>query len=341
MFQVQYENLQKTKQQHQFSLWNAYLSWGPKCNGECGFLSSSFLSGSIIPVVVVLKFIYMWLANMELTKICDEIAISSEASVEWSRFCRRAVYFGMITLGEAIGGLGDVVESDESKFGKRNYNRGHYVQGSWVFGGIYRLTGSVFMVQVEKRDRDTLLPLCQRWIKKDSIIIADCWRAYDSLEELGYQLLRVNHSLTFKTAEEDVPDCFPTHVKKAVHTNSIEASWGAVKRMIFRQPGSRARRHLPGNLANVEEQQSSGEKVECSGKEQRCSKGEKDSPPRFTSSVGDRVVVPWGRTKKMYEAVVTSVIEANESSSDKCYVQFDDKSVAIYRRNKFSDINVV
>uniref|UniRef100_A0A915E4Y5 ISXO2-like transposase domain-containing protein n=1 Tax=Ditylenchus dipsaci TaxID=166011 RepID=A0A915E4Y5_9BILA len=80
---------------------------------------------------------------MGLTKICDEIAISSEAAVKWSRFCRRAVYYGMISLGESIGGPGDV----------------------------------------------------------------------------------------------------------AVHTNSIEASWGAVRRMIFRQPGSRTRLHLPGNLA--------------------------------------------------------------------------------------------
>uniref|UniRef100_A0A915ELM4 ISXO2-like transposase domain-containing protein n=1 Tax=Ditylenchus dipsaci TaxID=166011 RepID=A0A915ELM4_9BILA len=130
---------------------------------------------------------------MELTKICDEVRISRATAVEWTRFCHRAVFYGIVTLGGSIGGPGDVVEIDESKFGKRKYHRGHRVEGSWVFEGISRSSGDVFMVQVEKQfgfrilDRATLLPLIQRWIKKESIVIADCWRAYDNLEEMNYQ----------------------------------------------------------------------------------------------------------------------------------------------------------
>lgn len=52
---------------------------------------------------------------------------------------------------EKLGGTGIVVEIDESKFGKRKYHRGHYVEGQWVFGGYERGTGRVFMVAVEER----------------------------------------------------------------------------------------------------------------------------------------------------------------------------------------------
>ena len=37
---------------------------------------------------------------------------------------------------EMIGGPGIVVEIDESKFGKRKYNKGHKVDGCWVFLGV-------------------------------------------------------------------------------------------------------------------------------------------------------------------------------------------------------------
>ncbi|KAI9103766.1 hypothetical protein DFS34DRAFT_590183 [Phlyctochytrium arcticum] len=38
-----------------------------------------------------------------------------------------------------IGGPGTIVGIDESKFGKRKYNKGRRVEGQWVFGGIQRV----------------------------------------------------------------------------------------------------------------------------------------------------------------------------------------------------------
>jgi len=48
-----------------------------------------------------------------------------------------------------LGGVGEVVEIDESKFGKRKYHRGKRVEGTWVFGGYQRSNGRVFMVPVD------------------------------------------------------------------------------------------------------------------------------------------------------------------------------------------------
>ena len=39
---------------------------------------------------------------------------------------------------EQIGGPGEFVDIDESKFGKMRYHRGRRVEGVWVFGGIER-----------------------------------------------------------------------------------------------------------------------------------------------------------------------------------------------------------
>jgi len=42
---------------------------------------------------------------------------------------------------EELGGPNKIVKVDESKFGRRNYHRGHLVKGHLVFGGVERQSG--------------------------------------------------------------------------------------------------------------------------------------------------------------------------------------------------------
>ena len=64
-----------------------------------------------------------------------------------------------------IGGPGIEVEIDESKFGQRKYNRGRWQEGHWVFGGVERITGRAFMVEVAQRDAATLIRIIQQYIR--------------------------------------------------------------------------------------------------------------------------------------------------------------------------------
>lgn len=111
-------------------------------------------------------------------------------------------------MASAIGGPGKILEIDESKFGKRKYNRGH------------RVEGHCFMVPVEQRNRETLLPNIKDYILPGTTIISDCWKAYYCLSNEGYTHLKVNDSLHF--VDPDTGAC----------TNKIEASWLAAKRTI-------------------------------------------------------------------------------------------------------------
>ena len=98
-----------------------------------------------------------------------------------------------------IGGTGLTVEIDESKFGKRKYNKGRLVEGQWVVGGICRETGDVFLAVCpnNKRDAETLLDIIERHVDKQSTVITDCWRAYNELDREGWQHLTVNHEYNF------------------------------------------------------------------------------------------------------------------------------------------------
>ncbi|XP_017466934.1 PREDICTED: uncharacterized protein LOC108359533 [Rhagoletis zephyria] len=119
----------------------------------------------------------------------------------------------MVVKGRKIGGVGSIVEIDESKFGRRKYHRGHAVEGQWVFGGVERGTNKCFLVPVEKRDKETLLAVIKNWILPNTTIVSDFWKAYDCLSDEGYVHFKVN----FKDPETQQ------------HTNTIEGLWRHVK----------------------------------------------------------------------------------------------------------------
>ena len=84
-------------------------------------------------------------------------------------------------------------------FARRNemYHRGRYVEGKWIFGGICRETKACFLVPVERRDKDTLIPVVRAQILPGICVMSDMWKAYDCLQDEGYNHLTVNHSLNF------------------------------------------------------------------------------------------------------------------------------------------------
>lgn len=81
-----------------------------------------------------------------------------------------------------------LLEIDETKVGRRKYNRGRRVAGQ---------SGNIFLNPMA-----TLLPLIKEWILPETTIMSDCWKPYDILGEEGYHHLRVNHSITFKVPPE-------------------------------------------------------------------------------------------------------------------------------------------
>jgi transposase-like protein len=172
--------------------------------------------------------------------------------VKWCRHLREVCALTVADSNKecGIGGPGVIVEIDESKFGKRKYNRGHRVQGCWVFGGIERLStsysdafpgatsnyaGKKFAIVVENRSARTLLPLIRKFILPGSIIMSDCWAAYNGITNMDgchYEHETVNHSENYVDGVTGA--C----------TNTIESDWWAGYK-----------RHIPKTAFNKSELQ--------------------------------------------------------------------------------------
>ena len=55
-----------------------------------------------------------------------------------------------------LGGEGVIVETDEAKLGKHKYNRGHWIDGTWVFGGFEWGSKKCFLIPVPMHGSDVL-----------------------------------------------------------------------------------------------------------------------------------------------------------------------------------------
>ena len=84
-----------------------------------------------------------------------------------------------------LGGPNKIVQIDESKFGKRKYNRGLQIEGHWVIGMIEDSNDDLRLEVCPDNERsaEVLVPLIKKHVQEGSVIHTDFWRAYSSLPE--------------------------------------------------------------------------------------------------------------------------------------------------------------
>jgi hypothetical protein len=160
---------------------------------------------------------YDILRRDQARQIENEHNLSDHTVADWGMFCRETMLEFLEGSSVKIGGPSKIVEIDESKIGRRKYNRGHPVDGQWVFGGVERGSGRTFLVPVPDRTADTLTALARKWVEPGTTIVSDCWGVYRHLESMGYTRHTVSRSLYFID-----PDT-------GANTNSIESMCDRVK----------------------------------------------------------------------------------------------------------------
>src|SRR4030081_1126312 len=126
-------------------------------------------------------------------------------------------YMGYVDGDFPVGGLGKIVEADETFIG--GVDRRGKDDKAIVFGVVERGC-DVLTRHIQDRSARNIVPNVVEWVKEGSRVHTDDWTGYQPLmERHGYDHETVNHS-----AKE--------YVRGDVHTNTIESFWASVKRGI-------------------------------------------------------------------------------------------------------------
>lgn len=204
------------------------------CRKKNSLFNGSFFSEAKLAINKILQIGYFWLGGSGRNEIVRFTGCADKTITTYMGYFRQLVVSSLDTDDEMVGGEGIIVELDESKFGKRKFNRGHRVEGAWVFGGVERTQErKMFAEVVADRSAETLKEVIMRHVKPGSIIFTDLWKGYSNLEELGFSRETVNHSISFIS-------------ELGTHTNTIEGNWNGFK---IRIPArNRNNEDLPGFL---------------------------------------------------------------------------------------------
>lgn len=197
----------------------AYRCYKNECGFKTNLLNHEIMKGTHLKLHKILWIWYLYSIKTPIQGIIAALGVSSVTVCKWTKKLRYILAEKVKKTFEKIGGQDIIVEVDETKMGKRKYNRGHKVEGVWCIVGIERTTRKrFFAIDVEKRDTETIKAVFEKYIEQGSIIYTDGWRAYTKVcEDLGYQHDTVNHTLHFKDPVTNV------------HTNTVEGKNNGLK----------------------------------------------------------------------------------------------------------------
>lgn len=191
------------------------------CKKSFSMLKDTVFYRTNIELFIMVKTICLFFNNYNIKQISELTEISKisirNLLIKVNKYLQKYINDN---LGK-IGGDNVICEVDESKFGKRKYNRGKKVTGSWVIGIVERTDKkSIRLKRIDKRDMNNIDDIIKKFVKQKTIIYSDEWRGYNNLINIEYDHFTVNHSKHYKDPIT------------GVHTNTIEGNWSAIKRTI-------------------------------------------------------------------------------------------------------------
>lgn len=137
--------------------------------------------------------------------------------VDWNNYLLDVCVGRMESNDNQVGGPNLIVEIDESLFVRRKNSAGRMLPQQLVFGGMWSETKEYFIVNVLNRSEITSILIINRYIRHNSVIFSDSWKAFDNFQLHGFKHNRVNHRYIFVDSNT------------AAHTKNVERMWGSVK----------------------------------------------------------------------------------------------------------------
>ncbi|XP_067051263.1 uncharacterized protein [Acropora muricata] len=182
----------------------------------------------------ILLFLYLWSSDEKQANVARMLEINPSQISRMCQLARDVVSWDLQQRPIVPFGAPFVAKVDESKFNhKPKANRGRRaLRENWVFGVVctaYSPARGYFEV-VDRRDRDTLMPILQRVLLPGTEVHSDDWGAYFNMPAHAPNVQ--THRVVVHTANFVDP-------VTGVHTQEVESAWARLKYKVKMRKGVR------------------------------------------------------------------------------------------------------
>jgi transposase-like protein len=199
-----------------------------KCNKTLSLSTNTIFENSSLKFWQILSIIYHFCNLDNVTKCAQQCEINAETASQWYNKMRLIASIIVSNLSEQkIGGVDHVVEMDEFHLYTPKNHKGREPSKSavWGFGGIDINTKDIFVLPVDHRNKETLLPLIRKYIEPGSTIYSDMFGTYRNLENDLADMNIIHRSVNHKNKFVKFDD-------PQVHTQTVERLWGTFRTVI-------------------------------------------------------------------------------------------------------------
>lgn len=178
-------------------------AWCKLCRVKISAKASTWLRGSNLNYRQIYQLVWCWQKRKNPGFIKDALGISYTTVQRWY-----ARFRAKLPSDNAEQLLVELVEIDESFFGKKRYGNQKI-----VIGAIEPKTRRIKLQIISDREQETLEGFVEANVSKETVVMTDTHASYNDLDFLDYYHYAFNHSKGEYT-----------------NTNQIENLWGVIKR---------------------------------------------------------------------------------------------------------------
>ena len=141
---------------------DGYVYRCTKCKTTKSVKHGRFFGKAAITLAQIMQLALLWTLETPVTAVPQLIGVSEKTSIQWFNYCRDVCSFKMVGLNQMLGGVGRIVQINESLMFRRKNNVGRVVQQFWVFGMYDLSIRKGYLQHVSDRSADTMIPIIQQ-----------------------------------------------------------------------------------------------------------------------------------------------------------------------------------